>query len=191
MKLTYFKNPLNTVVELDDRERETLWFKVKINELNSRIDEAYFTLTNVKWYNETIKPRTLDEAVAEAVKALAQDENALDARVDELTKHYIEELRGVHVGDCTCVACSCSKCWAESLLGIDTIAGLGKHSAYKINDAFGKNGERTMQEALAYLAGYKPTASWLGWETHAKRWKAEADAAYAWLKTYSEQHPEL
>jgi hypothetical protein len=33
---------------------------------------------------------------------------------------FREQLRESHVGDCTAVACSCTRCWAESALGIHT-----------------------------------------------------------------------
>jgi hypothetical protein len=147
----------------------------------------------------------VEKAIEEATKALdpaywCEDDNKLDTQVQELLDHYIEELRGSHLGDCTCFAMSCSKCHAESTLGIDTIKGLGKHSAHKIQSAFSyKEGdvwkERTLDEALAILKDYEPKpTSGSGWdkvggfEAHIPRWKAEAKVAYEWLLAYQTEH---
>src|SRR6185369_3125953 len=56
--------------------------------------------------------------------------------LDQHVSDYVVELAGEHSGDCVCFPCSCVKCHAESLLGVDTIPGLGKHSAYKVGAAF-------------------------------------------------------
>lgn len=108
--------------------------------------------------------------------------------MNELHDDYVAALRGTHVGDCTCVPCSCLKCHAEGYLGINTIPGLGKHLAYKVNAAFGPDGERTIDEAIEYLANYdpKPTSPmWDGrlelWESCLPRWRDEASRAHAWL----------
>lgn len=34
--------------------------------------------------------------------------------------NFRQHLAEAHVGDCTAVACSCMRCWAESALGVDT-----------------------------------------------------------------------
>lgn len=200
MKITYHKNPLCTTVELDDHEKEVFRLKIKAKELEDIAYSAYFTLTHHDWHNANIsksKPRTLEDTVNEAVKELEPEywlegddgkKSKLDERVDALLQHYIEELQSSHVGDCTCVPMSCSKCHAESILGIDTVKGLRKHSAYKVDAAFGKDNEKTMEEALESLRNYDPTATWEGWEAHAPRWKKEAEAAYEWLLNYRNTH---
>lgn len=69
-------------------------------------------------------------------------------------KDYLPYLEGYHMGDCTCVPASCPKCYAESLLGVDTIEGLGKYEAGKIHDVFCPHNdfdERTIDEVLEEL----------------------------------------
>ena len=110
------------------------------------------------------------------------------------------ELRNIHCGDCICVPCSCLKCHAEEYLGINTLAGLSKHSAAKVASAFGNNGARALDQALESLASYNPTL-WSNearrqlwesclprWESCLPRWRAEAAAAHAWLLQYRNEH---
>lgn len=210
MKITYNKNPLCTTVELDEHEKKELWYKIKCNELVDLLFDAHFHLQDeTKWFDldkarKALEPKYYledeDENGIENLKSrLAADDwpsraEGLNARVTMLQEHYIQELMGFHIGDCTCVPCSCSKCHAEGLLGINTLKGLGKHSAYKIDGAFGKNNERSIDEALESLKNYstEPPADLTGWdkvgdwEKHVPRWTAEAKAAYEWLKQYNE-----
>jgi len=174
MKITYNKNPLCSVIELDEHEKKELWYKIKIEELENNMSFARVHLTEGRFYD--------------IEKARAELYVEVDERCDQLLQYALSDLDGYHVGDCTCQPCSCSKCWVEGLLGIDTIEGLGKHSAYKIDNAFGKKNEKTMQEALDYLKNYEPKADWDGYEPHIPRWKAEADAAYIWLLAYAKEH---
>lgn len=51
------------------------------------------------------------------------------------------------MGDCTKVPCSCTKCQAEDILGINTTEGL--KSLYYIAGAFEKNA--TLEEAIDFL----------------------------------------
>jgi hypothetical protein len=125
------------------------------------------------------------------------EKSDIDKRCDQLLEHYVTELQGHHVGDCTCVACSCSKCHAESLLGINTISGLGKHPANSINGAFGKDNQKSIDEAIDYLANYKidpanyTGEAWKklgGYEQFVPRWLAETKHAHDWLVNYKNEH---
>jgi hypothetical protein len=214
MKITYTPNPLNTIVELDEHEQEIFKLKLKISELEEAMGSAslYLDPKNASWIM-TRRPdgHTLETLIEKVRKDYLDmdyfytDEvpSGLDKRVQELFDHYIEELAGSHGGDCTCFACSCSKCHAEGKLGIDTIKGLGKHSAHKIQGAFSyKDGnvwkERTMDEALELLRTYAPKQTdpesdkaWAkvgAFEAHVPRWTAEAKLAYDWLLAYRNEH---
>lgn len=193
MKITYNKNPLWTTIELDENEKKELWYKIKIKEMEELLFEAYFHLKEGKYYDlqrarEAVEPdyyMTGDEG----------DENKIDKRCDEMLNYYLAELQSNHVGDCTCVPCSCGKCHAEDILGINTIQELGKHSAYKIDAAFGKHNERTIDEALESLSNYRPIKgeAWAKYsqddfDKHIPRWIAEAKKAYDWLVAYKSKH---
>lgn len=205
MKITYTPNPLCTIVELNEHEIELLRLKIKLEQYEDMIFSAHFALTSRLKDMGSLKAITVEKAIEEATKELdpaywCEDENKLDRRVNELLEHFLEELKSSHAGDCTCFAMSCSKCHAESKLGIDTIKGLGKHPGHKIQSAFSyKEGdvwkERTLDEALAILKDYDPKpqagSGWDkvgGFEAHIPRWKAEAKAAYEWLLAYRNEH---
>jgi hypothetical protein len=212
MKITYNKNPLYTTVELDESEKKIFELKIKIAEYEEMVHGAYFTLSHHDWWNKSIakdgaaKPvRTLEDTVQEAIKELhpdywCQEDNEgpckMEQRVQMLLDHFLTELQSYHCGDCTCVAMSCSKCHAERLLGINTIPGIGKHELYKIDGAFGKNNEKSLDEALESLKNYKveppaDTSSWDrvgGFEQYIPRWTQEAQGAYQWLLKYKEEY---
>jgi ferric-dicitrate binding protein FerR (iron transport regulator) len=48
--------------------------------------------------------------------------------------------------------------------------------------------EHTIDEAIAYLANYNPTACWEGAEAHFERWVAETKRAHEWMLDYREKH---
>lgn len=186
MKITYNKNPLYTTIELDEQERKEFWYKIKLQEMENLLFEAHFNLEDGKYFNLN----SARDAVDPSYYTVEEDveKSKLDEHCDMLLNYYLESLQSCHVGDCTCVPCSCSKCHAESILGIDTIKGLGKHSAYKIDNAFGKGNEKSIDEAIESLANYDPKANWEGWEAHAPRWNAEAKAAHEWLVAYKSKY---
>lgn len=186
MKITYAQNPLYTTIELDEHEKKELWYKVKIEEMVNLLFVAHFYLKE-KYYNlERVKKAVepgyyLDEKHGKKC--------GLDERVDMIVNELVQELMLPHCGDCTCVPCSCMKCYAENLLGIDTTKGLGKYMANKINDAFEQSNEKvSLDEAIRRLENYEPKAEWEGWEPYAPRWKAEAAQALEWLKNYRDTH---
>jgi len=191
MKITYTPNPLNTIVELDDHELEVFRLKLKLKEYEDLLFSAHFHLQeDESWFDINRARKELDP-----VYWCTDDKSKLEERVDELLEHYVEELAGSHIGDCTCFAASCSKCNAESILGIDTIKGLGKHPGHKIQSVFNyKDGdiwkERTMDEALELLRVYDPKPTGPGWEKvggyeqYVPRWTQEAKHAYEWLLDY-------
>lgn len=123
MKINYHKTPLYTTVDLDEHEQKKLWYKMKINEMEELLSSAAFSLEEGKYFN--LEEARREVAVEYYYPDNDHEKSGLDKRCDTLLVHYLEELQGYHVGDCTCVACSCSKCHAESILGIDTILGIG------------------------------------------------------------------
>ena len=189
MKITYNKNPLYTTIELNQVEKQQFWYKIKMEEMEEMLFNAHFHLKEGKYFDLDKARKTLDP------KYYCTDEKSpIDKRADEMLEYYLEELKSKHAGDCTCIPCSCCKCHAEDLLGINTMKGLGKHSAYKIDAAFGPNNEKTIDEAIEELTNYEPTKGecWDKYpqeefDKHIPRWKEQDKAALTWLINYKKE----
>lgn len=191
MKIIWNKNPLWTVVELDEHEKRELWWKVRSDEMRELLEDAHYHLQDGQAFDVAKARTALDPGYY-----LAEDgPSKLDQRADVLLVHFVHELSSNHVGDCTCVACSCSKCHAESIIGINTIEGLGKHAAHKIAGAFGRQNEASLEGAIESLRTYNPKppadpAAWEkvgGFDQHVPRWKEEAASAHDWLVKYRDR----
>ena len=184
MKITWKPNPLHTVIELDDGDKRELRLKILVEELRWRVHGAAYHLKTSGDIEKAQRELDLD---------------GMEERVDTVLSEYVLALAGTHIGDCTCVPCSCDKCHAEDLLGINTIAGLGKHQASKIGAAFNGGDGRDLEAAIAWLADYHPDReagpdSWKHrnpdlWAAHSPRWIAEAKSAHKWLEEYRDAHP--
>lgn len=189
MIINWNKNPLRTTVEPDVREMATLRQRILVEEFSDLLFGIHFNLAEGSHFDLERARRDADPSYYMSDEGPSD----LERRVETLLEHYLIELALPHSGDCTCVPTSCGKCRAESLLGVDTIAGLGKHCAYKIEEAFGPDSSLSVEEALAGLAAYdpKPSGSWLsdvaGFAAHLPRWSAEAKAAHDWLLKYRDE----
>jgi hypothetical protein len=189
MKIIWNENPLKTVIEIDERDKERILLFIQ--------NEAYIDILcnldnamNGRYSKQ--EPLTDLEKIKSKIEKW---EEICNMTIDCEEIQIIEsDLKGSHGGDCTCWPISCMKCYAESALGIDTLKGLGKHEAHAIMGAFGEN--RTIDDALRHL--YKPTErtkleSWAkfsqeDYEKHIPRWEAERERALIWLKNYKEEH---
>jgi len=201
MIISWGRNPLATKVTLDKKEVEILRLKIRIEELQDLMFSAHWALTTKVGDLQGAPTTEVDlEGARSSLDPnyyLEEKGASLDARVNELLAHYLEELNSKHFGDCTCTACSCSKCRAEDMLGIDTIKGLDKYGATKVEAALSQG--RSYPEAIAWLENYDPgepslSSGWTkrgDWEAHLPRWRAEAASAAVWLKAYQEAHPEV
>ncbi len=181
MKILWAENPLESKVELDERDVAFLKAQIHIHYLGEILCHANFYLNEERLDLERVRK--------EVAYATWDDEpgGPLEKELERQLKWAIEALtEEAHCGDCTCVPMTCSKCLAEEWMGIDTTKGLRKHPANKMNGAFAE--DRSINEAIEYLANYEPTASWEGWEAHADRWKAEANNAHEWLVAYRDEH---
>jgi len=148
----------------------------------------------------------VDTADCWALREAMQQDAGSDASpewLNALHGDFVTALRDAHIGDCTCVPCSCLKCHAEGYLGIDTIPGLANYLAYKVNVAFGRDNERSLDEAIValepqsslwdsaeirqaqeWLIGYRAAlGEWLGHDDGAMRRPAEDLRALAiWIE---------
>lgn len=183
MEIQWMPNPLATRVILDERDRAILRQAIKIELLETRIYEALFKLSP-----KHLKPGETPDILG-ALKALDTDgmeREPMESAIDQRSEWMLESLHEEHLGDCVCQPCSCSKCHTESMLGIDTIEGLGKHAACYISGAFGDG--RTIDQAIDILDAYdpKPDGTWKdGWLA---KWKTDHQAAAEWLRAYRDKH---
>lgn len=186
MKITYTPNPLFIKIELDENEKKELWYKIKVKELEELIFDAHFHLQEGKYFDLEDAKKTVDPNYY--IEKNEQTPSDLDKRCDMLLGLYLEELAGGHAGDCTCFPCSCCKCMAEELIGINTIKGLGKHGGSKILGAFGNNNDKTIDEALEHLKNWKPNAENSQYTQYFEKWANDAKHAYEWLLNYKNTH---
>lgn len=186
MKIIYKDNPLTTVIELSESEQSDFWLKLKIQELEYLLESAWFEANKSDFDIKVIrKDLDIDYWCPEV-----NPPSKLDNRIDEIFAYSIAYLKGSHVGNCTAVPCSCSKCHAEELLGINTIQGLSKYEASMINREFSKFS--TIDEVIESLENYIPDKTRGGWHTVSDErfnevsitFKAQAKSAASWLKRY-------
>ena len=197
MKINYHKNPLYTTIELSEHEKKELWYKIKIEELEELLTEASVYLMEGNLFNIDKARKKLDVDYLFNENEESKEKSKIDKRCDMLLDFYIKELQLYHLGDCTSMPTSCGKCSAESILGIDTLAGLKKKSIYHINNAFGKDNHRTIDEAIEYLKNYNPiptdpnSEKWKrlgGYEQYVDGWKEGARLAHDWLVEYKAKY---
>lgn len=191
MKINWNQNPLRTTVDLDDRDKNMILLAIQNEEYSQIL--CHLNL----WLSGEIdkdKPQTTEE-IYKQVKKWGEICNMTVDHED--VQLVIEDLQYGHAGDCTCFAMSCAKCRAEEYLGINTIKGLGQHEGSKLISAFGKDGNRTIDEALAILkTPYDYETRHSSWEKypreeyekHIPRWEAERKNAIEWLEKYKEEH---
>lgn len=184
MKITYTENPLLSIIELDEGDKEKLYLKALVDDLEDRIFLAGYHLEDGK---------NFDIAQSRNQLNIGLDGEHPQSRAKDIQTWAIEALKGSHGGDCTCVPCSCLKCHAEELLGIRTTEGLGKYSAAKIQMLFQQG--LNIHQVIENLADYKVIreGEWLNrseeeFNYHKERWKAEAQRAHDWLKNYQKTH---
>jgi hypothetical protein len=200
MKITYHENPLRTTVELDENDRQVFWLKIKVEELKNRLFDVHFSLTEGEFFDIERARRSSDPE--SYIQEDNQEKVSIDKRVDMLFDTYVKELSGWHSGDCTCVACSCMKCHAEEILGVDTLKPFpGKQVLAKIDSAFlsyenGEKKSRSLDQALKYLKDHKISRkkpdNWMTtqeeYERHIPRWENEQARAYEYLSNYEKEH---
>lgn len=188
MKIDYHQNPFKTKVHLDERDRYTMLIAYQNEQYINILCELDMWLEDK--FPKREKPNL--QKVLERVKKWREICNLKEE--DEDVQCFINAIDEEHLGDCICFACTCYRCYAESMLGIDTLDKLGKHEANKVLGAFGKDGDRTIDEAIEILEKdkeYKKPDNWpdtVGYEIHIPRWEQERKNALKWLKEYKEKH---
>lgn len=190
MKIIYAQNPLNTVIELNEYEKKELYYIIKIKEYEERLYDAFY------YHSHDKNEENLKKAIDPEYYSPENDDkpSPMDERCKRLHEYLLSELSSGHVGDCTCVPCSCGKCMAEDYLGINTIKGLGKYRANQIDNVFREIKTNNIDDAIESLRNYKVVikdpAAWEargGYEQYVPRWEKEAREAMEWLINYKNE----
>lgn len=182
MRIILSQNPLAARVELDDADRARLRYELKIEALEEAIIGASLHLSEGSQFFDIHRAR-------EDLGYASNDQGELDRRVQELAEHYEQQLLGRHVGDCTSVACSCSKCHAEGLLGIDTLGKLSKGAGHCLMGEYARGASGKIEELEASLAkGFERTEFNA---PHIPRWTASKEEAIAYMKAHAQRLREL
>jgi hypothetical protein len=188
MKINWNTNPFLTTVELDERDKQMI--------LTAYQNEEYTNILcdlNMRLNGDFSDPPLTD---IEEIKKIAGKWGAIcNLEIDSpIIQDYISYINDTHGGDCVCWPCTCIRCLVEDMLGINTLEGLGKHQAAKVLGSFGKEGNKTIDEAIASLEKtpeYKKPDTWpdqVGYDTHIPRWESERESAIKWLKVYKKEH---
>lgn len=188
MNIIWNQNPFRTEIKLDERDKHMILLAHQNEEYTQLLCSLNLDL-NGKYVSTALTD------LEEIKRITGKWEDICNLTVDsENIQCHISSLEIEHLGDCTCFPCSCIRCQVEDMLGINTIKGLGKHSARKVMNAFGKDGNATIDEAIACLEkvpSYEKPETWpdaVGYSTHIPRWETEREAAVKWLKNYKIEH---
>lgn len=191
MKINWNQNPFLTSVEIDERDEQMILVAIQNEKYTSLLCNLDMELDGkFNWPALT----DLDEIKRQVDRWSAICNLEIDS---EEVQMYIYGLSTPHMGDCTCVPCSCIRCQVEEMLGINTLQGLGKHQAYKVQGAFGKEGSKSIDEAINSLN--KPYTienrsdsyrdySEEDYNNLLVRWNSERESAIRWLQQYRERH---
>lgn len=188
MKILWNENPMRSSVELNDDDKKLLKAKIMIEILT---EFCY----DIKFGSEDQASLERQERTIKAIKNF--DVEQKEKRADEHYEYAIAALSSTHCGDCTCVAASCEKCWAEDLLGINTIEGLSQHAGRYILGGF--SNDRSIDEVLDDLKNWEAgprEGAWMkysqkDYDKLCKSWKSQSDSAYKWLLNYKETKLEM
>lgn len=188
MKIHWNQNPFRTTIVLDESDRERIVLFIQSEEYSDILCELDL------WLQGKIRTE-IEVTLDEVHKEISAWGAICNMKTDDPRVNSIEEdLQHSHGGDCVCWPMTCMRCVAEGAIGVNTLEGLGKHSAHKIMSAFGKDGDRTIDEAIEILnqtPSYQRPDNWphgMSYEKHVPRWESERQAALKWLKEYKETH---
>jgi hypothetical protein len=127
-----------------------------------------------------LKERIIDD-LNEWVEAGDTNSEPTPERVEKRLALAVEELSLSHCGDCVCIPCSCFKCWAEGLLGIDTLEGLCKYPAGDLFSAFDYCKHDDIDLAIQNLMKTCDDEKNMEWNP---KWNQERAEALKWIKDY-------
>jgi hypothetical protein len=105
---------------------------------------------------------------------------------DDLVQTLLEDLNFEHSGDCTAFACSCSRCYAEDMLGINTLP-VGKSIGYRMKGLYthyyGTDEQKAYQDSK--------NAEWKEKYGHNIFWTPSFDNGDAVARDFFDEHQKL
>lgn len=117
MLIKYVDNPLMTSYELTQEEKLQFWFAIKEGEVSSIMTRGSMAFDNLARGDRFEDQRFYVEGFQEGYDSSlseADGEVPLNKEVQRLYDVLLPELMyGRHVGDCTAIAGTCTKCLAE------------------------------------------------------------------------------
>lgn len=172
MKIIYNQNPLATQVILDESEKKELLYKIQIQYLKDLLFDAHFFMDkDLERVKETLNPKNYYD-----------DNSQFNESCQHTFNYCIQQLNSHHAGDCTAFACTCTKCYAEDFLGIDTIKGMSKANGSIIEGAFKKYS--TIEDVLNYLQNYQIDAK----DKYTEIYRQQVNSSIEWLSQYKTIH---
>lgn len=198
MKIIYKDNPLTSSVELDAIEKIKLLYDLKLKEMEELLWDVHFSLTEEHFNLERARKAADYKYFSGADDLKEGEKTPLEIRAEVMFNAIIEDLEsGYHSGDCTCIPCTCMKCYGEDMIGINTLSGTSKHTNYKIDWAFdyGRT-DVSIDVAIKKLENYDcipndpDSEHWKskgGYEQFIPEWKKEYQYAADWLKKYKHE----
>lgn len=173
-------NPLCTEVILDETEKLVLWARLYADAISNKLFTVKFS------YQENDKSR-FEAELQEIEKYYGM---TFEKHADLYLESSIEALRSFHVGDCTCVASTCSKCYAESYVGYYT-HDIPKHPGHHIFQASFTVDRRLLEEDMRPVMeelSKKVVAEEPWHELYVKKWQKEKDQARAYMEKHLKEH---
>lgn len=183
MIIEWNQNPFLSKIIIDDKDKELMLLKYQ--------NDTYIDLFCEM---EVEIDRSIDSQLSEQLKVLSKKwQKICNFDIDSPEIQFLfHSLDDEHCGDCICVPMTCTRCYAESLLGISTLPG-GQHEMRLIEGAF-KPPETTITEAIQKLKkipDYTAVPSNWDAEQYAKnipRWEAHRLSAIITLEQYKKDH---
>jgi hypothetical protein len=198
------ENPLNAKIQLTESAKRELALLITINNLmENYVFTAGFYMNprSGTLVDGVYTPREPDieeakEWMDSAERIYWGDDKNQDFTTErclesDLVKYMFTALEDTHGGDCTCAPCSCDRCHAESLLGINTLPA-SKHVNRRLQSMWWDEYASLEQKTEACLRKEEfekkyPPKPWTPDQATKDRWDREAiEAARLW-----EEHKRL
>lgn len=164
IKVNYTQDPLKSIIELED---------IHIKIIRERL------------YSEALESEVYELTEKHTTKSFVDCLTEAEQESERLLTYYKEACAESHCGDCIKVCCSCTKCFVEDILGLNTLEGFTH--PYWIDKAF-SDGRETLKEAIDWLKNTPVQQTWPGSEQYIELWQRQKEITLDELLVYKEKH---